>query len=1487
MTERGTFIGVAVETYERHPRLPWTRIDLLEMDDLFSELGFPQHLLLGDKQGSPTVGELTDWLQGSIRESDPDEPLVLYWAGHGVLKDGVHYLLASDSPADALSDENAVAAAALAEFLVEAKVERALILLDVCNAGAGAMDLATAINEGLRSKTAEGAGESGIVVMAVSRPSESAVDGALATVFKDAVLTDERTGTFRDKYVRLGGLFDLLNESLSGGRTARPVSANVVDWTAPLNLLPNPRWGRGGPVWNPTDGVYFDREARGATGDQDTGWYFAGRERVLKRIAEWLAPGRNGEGLLAVYGPPGCGKSAVLARAITASRPDYREAARASPGWGPADEEGMAPESSIGAAIHAGGKPLDKVVDELAALLGIELPERPDQTGDLALTRRRGLLEELQAMAWKEPVTVVLDGLDEAKRGQDLALAEFLADVAAADRLRVLVGTRPKGRRGLGDEHGEDLLSALGVEPGDDIDLSDSKWESDQALEGYLRKRLLVIWRESTLENLDDLATAVAETMALRLEGQFHVARLVVGPNSVLARRGPPADLSKLEFPTEVGQAISEDLERFADSSVVELLRALAWAEGDGFSHTVWLVVAGALSPMRRFEQDAVERAISAAGDYLIPSGEDEAGRRRWRLHHSTYTEYFQRLTLEDEGADERAVEKRILEQLTPASWEGAEFYVLTNLATHAEKAGVLGELVRDPDYLVHADPTTLLASVASLAPDDEGRPTARRYGRIVHHLIGATPGERAAYLELAAREDSDPSARPTRREDQPWSSRWASMKSAGARPDRILPAPRAGKTVSLHRLAERNVAVTGGERVQVIDLVTGRSLFSADRGGNPYSKGPAALVEEQSGPHVVSLVEVPENPRDELGNIDTTSVITRRWLRSWNLATREEASLLTGQEGEVIRGSARPFAVGGNRWLAVALSGGSVWVQKGLSGEWWLPATLLDVLAACVFVQLYEDDCVVLVGAETGDLVACPVLSAAGPRVKAHTSSVTALASTSTDGGYVVASSDRDELHVWRLAQEFSLEGPLCSTEPGVEAVACAEVNGQLLVAGVAEGQGRLWRADLEVGRMELVTRLEAGANHLNDLAFGGSRGVSSYLVGAAGTTGQPNVLNVSGWTPVSPESGSVYVWEGRELASIKSTFQEQVRPLQLVAPARGTPSASPESVLALWEGNWITAASAADGVVARGFPLWVGAGALKASAFDVLELDSGETVMVIGYESGLVVTWTSSDEQVVGTETGGRPIRSIAVLASPLGRKQMLALDDRSNLHYFAWERRLDDGSDAPPDVANSLYTATRAWVGVDLSGGEPVVTETRPLQRVVYGLSTSELRGSPVFVISGGAGCVFVDPMRVDESIDVGLDFPVADATLVDGYLAVRGSWEVLLFDVGDDPSRVSKGVYAVSDNGMLSPTRGEDPIWRGSWAAPVSAMSLRTGPNGPRLAVGCSDGAVHVYEVGDEGVTIACSVECDSPVTDVLSLSDGGTVIATWRGLLCLE
>jgi Caspase domain len=1471
-TDRGVFVGVAVQSYEHNPDLLWPAYDAAVMDGLSSELGFSRRFVIGDRH-SPTVEELKGWLTETLGgHVGPDDVLLLYWSGHGIAEKEVHYLLASDSPAEGFSGGRAIPASWLAKLLPH--VARALVVIDVCNAGAGAMDLAAAINAGVRSKKAATAGESGIVIMAASRPTEPARDGTLASAFEDAVLHDERCGRFNDKYVRLGDLFNVLNESLGEGR---PVSSNVVDWDAPLNLLLNPRWGRG-LVFNDSDGTLFDLQARGVNSSAEAGSYFSDRQRVMSRIAEWLDRSRPGGGMLVVTGPPGSGKSAVIARVVTLSR------------TGEADAETSIPSGSVWAAIQARGKTLGTVVDGLAGLLGIELPSRSDQSTDVSMIRRQTLLDEMRAMARKESVTIAVDALDEAATDQDAAIAELLAEIAAQDRLRVLVGTRP-GRRGSDDERSEGLLGALGAKQDDIVNLADPVWESERALAGYIERRLASVWNGSS-PDASEQAKKVADVMAEKLKGQFHVARVAVFG---VADRGPPADPSTVRFPRQIDEAIAEDLRRRFElgSPVQSLLRALAWAEGDGFPEHIWLAVARVIPSTRGCGDDAVEQAISKAGDYLVSASTADNGNAGpcWRLYHSTYVEYFQRTTLENTEAEEKDLEALIVDALTPPNWGDAHAYAASNLATHAAKAGTLGILVRDPEYLVHAEPSVLLASLSSIPPDDEGLPAARRYKRAAHHLIGATLGQRAAYLQLAAARHGDPSARSVRRADQPWSWRWLRMtRSRG--PDRVLPIPNSGQTVSLHQLEGRTVAVTGGEHVCVVDLVTGRTLFAAERGGNPYTKGSAALVERQDGPNVLSLVEVPQNPLDESGRPDTTSIEVRRWLRSWSLKTGEEAAMLAGNAGDFVRGSARPFAVGSNRMLVVALTEGSVWEQDCLDETWWIPASLNDLMVCCVSVlSLKGDDYVALAGTDDGEVVAWSVASHAQGRAKAHDTAVTAIAGARTSRGAVVVSGDRNRFSVWRLAENHSLEGPICSHDQGVESLACTELDGHLFVATVADGRACLWRVDLDGNSLEMVTRLEAGADDINDVDFGVSEQAGSLLVAAAGSAGSPNVWNVSGWGSVRPASGAMYVWGLSDLVhDLTSESVGLPRALGLVAPARAGESAALERVVALWEGNTLTQMDGSDGIMRPGFPRTVAGDGTKACAIDSLRLDSGETVFVLGFESGFVLGWSSLDDEWVGTETGGRAIRSMAVVESPGGPKQMLALDMASDLHYFAWEQKLNEGIYRPPEEANSLYPLARDLARVRLLGDEEMaIEEIFPGARVVYGVSGSQLGGSPAFVISGNAGCVFAcDPSRGKGLVDVGFDFPVFDAVLSGGYLAVRADWEVLLFRVGDDPSRAAgSGLEPKVEGPIAVLKRGESPVWRGSWGAPVNAISLRQGAKGLRLVTGCLDGVVHVHDVGTGGVAHIFSLDCDSPVAGVLSLSDGGTVVATWSGILCVE
>lgn len=148
--------------------------------------------------------------------------------------------------------------------------------------------------------------------------------------------------------------------------------------------------------------------ASGRPQEDDPGWYFSGRRRLNRELTAFL--GRPG-GVLLLTGTAGSGKSAVLGRAVTLSdplfctHPRYRDAVgSAPPGTVPAPD-------AVTVAVLARRHSAADVLRELLLGLGVE-PAPPGPTDD-PVERWTALLDAYLTEPG-DPVTVVLDGLDEA-----------------------------------------------------------------------------------------------------------------------------------------------------------------------------------------------------------------------------------------------------------------------------------------------------------------------------------------------------------------------------------------------------------------------------------------------------------------------------------------------------------------------------------------------------------------------------------------------------------------------------------------------------------------------------------------------------------------------------------------------------------------------------------------------------------------------------------------------------------------------------------------------------------------------------------------------------------------------------------------------------------------------------------------------------------------------------------------------------------------
>ncbi len=748
--------------------------------------------------------------------------------------------------------------------------------------------------------------------------------------------------------------------------------------------MPLSAWVRWRLDLDPQAETHWLPRARGVPLGESDGWFFIGRHRLLAELSEWLRqpPGAD-RSIRLITGRAGSGKSAALARLVVLSDPVLGpEVPVAEP-----DRAVAPPLRAVDVAVHCRGKTADQVAAELAAAADV-LAASTDELMVALRTRRR-------------PFTVVVDAPEEAASGHDRAIVSLLAKLAAhpSGQVRVAVGIRTGSRSAIGSLL-VDLLGHRVVT----LPLDDPEYLDREDLIAYAFARLHGASGGDHPYRLDEeLARSVAAAVAARADPLFLVAQLTC--QALILQ---PVDTGRPgwedHLPSDVDLALGQYMERFGDRerTVRELFTALAYAEGGGLPEgALWADLATALS-LRRipYREADVYEVLESAASFLV---EDQAGPgqpRRFQLFHGEMVAYFrsQRPEREAQGLLCDALLRRVpLHADGTRDWSAADWYVVNHLASHAAPAGRLGSLLDDTGYLVAAEPGPLLSALSRVRP----LPSAgKAYQAARHRLDRIRPGDRAAYLGLAARTlGDDPLAErldalPLPR---PWSVRWAHSRRVPAHLTigRHLEWVNA---VAVTGLGDRLVAVSAGEdgSVRVWDLAAGQLLRSLGGGtGSVY-----ALAVTGLGDRTVAVT----------GSTD-------RSVRVWDLVSGRAVGVpLQGHGGPVWA-----VATGELGGRLVAVSGG----EDGLVRVWDLVSgRAVGVPLEGHFAPVYT-----------------VVVAAVGARTIA-----------------VTGSKDRS-VRAWDLADQ---DGPVVSLRLGagrVDAVAVGTVAGRAVaVTGAEDGSVLMW---------------------------------------------------------------------------------------------------------------------------------------------------------------------------------------------------------------------------------------------------------------------------------------------------------------------------------------------------------------------------------------------------------------------------------------------
>jgi len=453
---------------------------------------------------------------------------------------------------------------------------------------------------------------------------------------------------------------------------------------------------------------HFVQRAAGQRSAARGGDLFRGRADALRKIQNWLRTDTCPGVPLVVTAQPGAGKSAVVARAAII-----------------AERAGEAP----GVAFHARGAREADLTDAIAAACGVDTPESGSW---------KELIQDLAARSLARRLVIIVDALDEAVEQDIPQIRIVLRDLARLDCVRAVVATRELRTTDPYLPGGH--LHALGVSrgPGSEnvIDLDSDRYFEPEDLRAYAAALLTqtgftkpgppgAAWE--TYRRATSQCTRLAIEITKRADRNYLVAgmaafQLAEDPVA-LNPRSPDFDPSDL--PSEVGEALAKHLERLSAAEQRQqraLLTALAYGRGAGLDDQRWLRFAQALG-QEAAAQDLDALRESAAVDYLLETAVEAEGVEVTRLFHQALVDEL--LASRNVRRDEHRLLDVLRCESTEGSWLGASRYARYHAPDHASRAGVLSDLLAEPEFLVGMAPSAMRSAVRRLTATSRAAPGA------------------------------------------------------------------------------------------------------------------------------------------------------------------------------------------------------------------------------------------------------------------------------------------------------------------------------------------------------------------------------------------------------------------------------------------------------------------------------------------------------------------------------------------------------------------------------------------------------------------------------------------------------------------------------------------------------------------------------------------------------------------------------------------